>query len=234
MIPHRRDQPVGISAEATALAWARTENAPDGAVVVMGQEISPRGLNGRLWTVEPEHAVAMAVVLRPDVPAARQDLLWFVAGLAAADAIADVGGRIGAPCWPDSVIDDTGNELAMLRVHVELGPAGVRFAVITVRVDVQRSDIALRLRTLLTQLVFDRVTELVTTIADPDGLAKTYTERSALTGTLVKIRLLPSGTTRGTVQGFDGDGTVLVGSSPAVCDRVTVDALRVIEVVRRP
>ena len=50
----RRDHPVAVSADALAASWARTEDAPHGALVVVGQEISPRCRGGRLWTPDPE------------------------------------------------------------------------------------------------------------------------------------------------------------------------------------
>ena len=56
---------VAMSVEALASAWARTENAPDGAVVVADSEISGRLRGGTPWRAAGDDALIMAMVIRP-------------------------------------------------------------------------------------------------------------------------------------------------------------------------
>lgn len=223
---NRRDHPVAISAEALGLAWVRQENAPSGATVVVGQEISPRGFRGRLWTIEPERTVALAVVLRPEVSAAASDGLWLAAGLGARAALANVGAVPLSVRWPDAIVDEAEAEVAMVKVQTQLGPAGVRSAVVTVRVDLQAAAIPLRARVGLTEEVTIRLVLAAARLeTDAGALAREYGERSDLTGRRVKADLLPAGEARGTVHGFDGDGSMLLGATPDLCDRIAIDAL---------
>lgn len=233
MIPHRRDHPIAISAEAVALAWARTEDAPSGATVVVGQEISPRGFHGRLWTAGPERTVAMAVVVRPDVPVQRADGMWLVAALATADAIEVNGGRSGSTWWPSALVDAEGTEMAMTKVQVHLGVGGVEIGVVTVRIDLMASGLALRDRTPLTEAVQDRLIHYTERLqGEPDLIATDYGSRSALTARSVRIDLLPNGLTRGKVRGFGPGGELLLGTADA-CDPITVEALRDLQLADR-
>ncbi|MDE0805752.1 MAG: hypothetical protein OSA99_20810 [Acidimicrobiales bacterium] len=234
MIAHRRDHAVGISAEALALAWARRERAPDGGVLVIGQEISPRGFNGRLWTVEPERTVAMSIILRPELPADRGDVLWLVGGLGVVEACDSVGGSSTRTRWPDSVVDESDAEVAMVKVHVELGPAGVRYAIVTVRIDLPSAGLPMRARADTAIAVHDHVTGLAAMAeSTAEEVHRRYGERSGMIGTRVRASLLPTGETRGIVQGFDSSGALVLGASADVHDRVAIDALRRLEVIDR-
>lgn len=235
MIEHRRDHPVGISAETFALAWLRTERAPSGAVVVTGQEISPRGFNGRLWTIEPEQTVAMAVVLRPEIPTEWADGLWLAAGLAAREAVVAVGGSDVWTRWPDAVADGTGHEVAMVKVQVHLGPAGVRSAVATIRVDLRTAGLAMSTRAALTDAVHEQlIAEAAALESEPEEVARDYGERSDLLDRRVKVELLPTGETRGIVDGFESGGAIRLGAGDGVHDRIPIDAVRRVHRVDRP
>ncbi|MGI8937568.1 MAG: hypothetical protein ACR2JF_05005 [Iamia sp.] len=232
MTAHRRDHPVGISAEALALAWARQERAPAGATVVVGQEVSPRGFRGRLWTTEPEQTVALAVVLRPELSAAAGDGIWLVAGLATREALADARGRQSFVRWPDAIVDQAGAEVAMVKVEVQLGPAGVQSAVVTVRIDLRAAALPPRARAGLTEAVPTSLVRAASRLeTDAEGVARSYSEQSDLTGRRVKADLLPDGEARGIVHGFDGNGSVLLGASPDLCDRIAIDAVRRLHIV---
>ncbi len=235
VIEHRRDHPVGISAETFALAWVRTERAPSGAAVVTGQEISPRGFNGRLWTVEPEQTVAMAVVLRPEIPTERADGLWLAAGLAARDAVVVVGGTEAWTRWPDAVADGTGHEIAMVKVQVQLGPAGVRSAVATIRVDLRTAGLVMSARAALTDAIHEQlVVEATALESEPDEVTRLYGERSDLIDRRVKVELLPTGETRGTADGFEAGGAIRLGAGDGVYDRIPIDAVRRVHLTDRP
>lgn len=235
MIEHRRDHPVGISAETFALAWVRTERAPSGAVVVTGQEISPRGFNGRLWTVEPEQTVALAVVLRPEIQTERADGLWLAAGSAARDAVVTVGETEAWTRWPDAVTDGAEREVAMVKVQVQLGPAGVRSAVATIRVDLRTAGLAMRNRAELTDAVHEQLMVQAAALeSEPEEVGRRYGERSDLIDRRVKVELLPTGETRGTVDGFEAGGAIRLGSGAGIHDRIPIDAVRRVHRVDRP
>jgi len=123
-----------MSVEALASAWARTEEAPNGSVVVVGSEISGRLRGGRPWRMADDQALMMAMVIRPALNPLHEALLWLVASLATADALVDATGEDHAVIWPDTVVRQ-GEELARssVNVMVQLGPGRIEHAVMAVR-----------------------------------------------------------------------------------------------------
>jgi BirA family transcriptional regulator, biotin operon repressor / biotin---[acetyl-CoA-carboxylase] ligase len=67
-------------------------DAPEGAVAVAEEQTAGRGRLGRPWHAPPRKSVLLSVNLRPRVETPRLPELSLVAGLAAADAIADATG----------------------------------------------------------------------------------------------------------------------------------------------
>ncbi|MBW3643601.1 MAG: hypothetical protein KY447_11880, partial [Actinobacteria bacterium] len=131
--------PLAISAAALALAWARQEEGPAGATVVVDREVSPLGRIGKLWSQAPESSLACAVVLRPALAAEEADVVWLIGGLAAAEAAASVAGVDVGTWWPDDIVRvDTLEPAATLKAEVQLGPGRVRSAVVTFRFDLER------------------------------------------------------------------------------------------------
>ncbi|HET9443543.1 MAG TPA: hypothetical protein VFO65_09480, partial [Acidimicrobiales bacterium] len=116
-----RHFPLSVSAAALALAWARQDEAPEGATVLVDREISPLGRLGKLWPQAAEKTLACAVVLRPPLPAEEADAVWLAAGVAAATAAGAVSGHAVGTWWPDLVVDDeTLETVAHLKAEVQL------------------------------------------------------------------------------------------------------------------
>jgi BirA family transcriptional regulator, biotin operon repressor / biotin---[acetyl-CoA-carboxylase] ligase len=67
-------------------------DAPEGAVAVAEEQTAGRGRLGRTWHAPARSSVLVSVNLRPPVETARLPELSVVAGLAAADAIAEQAG----------------------------------------------------------------------------------------------------------------------------------------------
>jgi BirA family biotin operon repressor/biotin-[acetyl-CoA-carboxylase] ligase len=67
-------------------------DAPEGAVAVAEEQTAGRGRLGRPWHAPARSSVLVSVNLRPAVESARLPELSLVAGLAAADAIAEATG----------------------------------------------------------------------------------------------------------------------------------------------
>ena len=67
-------------------------DAPEGAVAVAEEQTAGRGRLGRPWQAPARSSVLVSVNLRPSVETARLPGLTIVAGLAAADAIAEASG----------------------------------------------------------------------------------------------------------------------------------------------
>jgi biotin-(acetyl-CoA carboxylase) ligase len=224
---------VGLSAEALALAWARTEDAPALATVVVDHEVTPRGLAGRLWSVAPEDTLALAVVLRPTLPADDADSVWLAGGSAAA-AGAAAAGAAGplATWWPDTVVDpSTGDEVAMVKAETQLGPGQVRSAIVTLRLDLRRLGLAGRSDDLLAAVLGALRIQAGELDDDAGGAAALYTTRCALVGQRVRASLLPKGEARGVVQTIDRHARLQLESSTGMVEHVGIDQLRELMVV---
>jgi biotin-(acetyl-CoA carboxylase) ligase len=223
-----RHYQAAVSAEALALAWARQEEAPSGAVVVVDHEVSPRGHAGRLWSAPAADTLSMAVVVRPEFTVEDADAAWLVAGLLASKSISATSTCPVATWWPDRVVDgDDGAELAMTKAEVQLGPGRMRFAVVTFRFDLARLGVA---REALIEAVDDAREEDSSVIDDAELVSRKYSERCALLHQKVRLTLLPKGETRGRVSGVDRSARLHIESSTGMVERISIHSLRNLEV----
>lgn len=225
-----RHYEAAVSAEALALAWARQDNGPAGATVVVHNEISPRGRNGRLWSLPAHGTLAVAVVLRPVIDPPDADAVWLLAGLTGAVAAAAVTDQSVGTWWPDRVVScETGDELVMTKAEVQLGPGRVRSAVITLRFDLARIGVQRENRAHLLDAMSDAVGEV--SDLDPDGAAERYSEACVLIGRDVKLALLPKGETRGRASAVDRAARLRLESGTGMVERIGIDVLRDVQVV---
>jgi len=223
-----RHYQAAVSAEAVALAWARQEEAPSGATVVVDNEVSPRGHAGRLWCAPATDTLSMAVVLRPEFTVEDADAAWLVAGMLARKSISATSARSVSTWWPDRVVDsDDGAELAMTKAEVQLGPGRMRFAVVTFRFDLARLGVA---REDLIDAVDDARVDDSSVIDDAELVSRGYSERCALLRQKVRVLLLPKGETRGRVSGVDRSARLQIESSTGMVERIGIHSLRSLEV----
>lgn len=225
---------MGVSGAALALAWARQEEAPHGATVVVEREVSPLGRLGRLWATPPERTLSIAVVLRPPLSVEEADATWLMAGVTAAEGAESASGREMATWWPDRVVDtETGEEVCSVKVEVQLGPGRVRSAVASLRLDLDKLGLAgdEGREALLAAILgaVDRHTEGLD--EGSSGVAAAYEGRCALVGRRVKLRLLPKGETRGIVRHVDRTARLELESATGMVQRVAIDTLRELEAV---
>lgn len=186
-----RAYPAVLSTESVALAWAR-DGAPHGSVVTAGYQVSPRGRGGLPWAVDPENDVCFSLVLRPELPAAREGWIYAVAVAALADL--EDGRRI---TWPDEVHTARGRAGAV-GAWVELGPSGVRWAVLTV---------------LLSGVEPPRAVELARAVraiehrlrSDAEDVLADYRPRCDTLGLRVCARMIPLGPAGPRIEGTAAD-----------------------------
>ena len=227
-----RRLPVAISVEQLAAAWARTEDAPVGATVVVDHEISGRMRLGIPWQTKPADALACATVLRPSgLPVEAESVLWVVALVAAARA---VGVR---PGWPDLLFTDDGVQIGAVTLDVQLGPGTIVSAVVSLRVDFARIQAdtggsSLDVQTTRAEAVAAFAANVLrcTDLAEHKraDLLQEYAEVSWLTGRLVRAKLLPKGETRGVAITVDPLGLFVLESPTGMLERLSpVAVLRV-------
>lgn len=198
-----RSYPALLSTEAAALGWAR-EGAPNGAVVVAGYQASPRGRAGLPWDLPMGTGVGFSLVLRPQLPAAREG--WVYA--AAVCGLADVAGDGAEIVWPDEVYC-AGTRTSALGAWVELGSDGVAWVVLNVLLPDVTAPRA--------PAVQRAVTAIEARIDAPkEGVLDDYRLRCATVGRHVLARMIPMGPAGPRVQGTAvdvlSDGSLVIES----------------------
>lgn len=223
---------IAVSASALALAWARQENGPNGATVIVEREVSPLGRHSKLWTTPAESTLALGVVLRPPLSVEEADATWLLAALAATEGAQAASGKQLASWWPDTVLTaDTEQIVSVLRAEIQLGPGAVRSAVATVRFDLDALGIPDGRDALLEAFLasLDRHGE---SLADgATAVAAAYEGLCSLMGRRVKVRLMPKGETRGVVSGVDRMARLALESGTGMNEKISIDRLRSYEVV---
>ncbi len=225
-----------MSVEALASAWARTENAPDGSIVVADTEISGRLRGGTPWRTGGDDALLMAMVIRPTIDPLQEALLWLVASLGAADALVQVTGAQHTVRWPDT-IHRIGGDVAQSVVNVttQLGPGRVEHSVLAVRSHLDGLDFgpgrdAIKEPLLLAlEEQLQGATRLIE--RDPLVLLETFNDRCSAMNRRAVVTLLPRGEARGRVTAVDNDGFLVLESPTGMLERIAPASLRSLELL---
>lgn len=230
-----------MSVEAIASAWARSEQAPDGAVVVLESEVSGRLRGGLPWTLGAGRGLMLAMVVRPDIDPLQEALLWLPASLAASDALTAITNVPHVVLWPDRVAarhpqvrDETAR--CAVSVLVQLGPGRVEHSVFATRIDLQGLTESERegvtADSFIPHYVESVRRHLKLLETDLDALLSEYSDRCAHMGERVRAELLPRGEARGQVAAVDRDGFLVLESPTGMLERIAPAGLRSIEIVR--
>jgi BirA family biotin operon repressor/biotin-[acetyl-CoA-carboxylase] ligase len=78
--------------------------APHATLVVTDHQVAGRGRMGRSWYTPPNTALAMSLVLRPELDARHAQRLTMLAGLAAVEGIESIAELEAGLKWPNDVI----------------------------------------------------------------------------------------------------------------------------------
>ncbi|MCW3059679.1 MAG: birA [Capsulimonas sp.] len=123
-----------------ARAWALDADAPapDGAVVTADMQTKGRGRRGASWQATAGENLLMTVVLRPNYPVSGAWRLGYVAALAVADALSELG-LSPALKWPNDVLLNGNKTCGVLVESVSL-PNGEWAAILGIGVNVNQSE----------------------------------------------------------------------------------------------
>ncbi len=87
----------------TAIRMAE-DGAPEGTVVVAGEQTSGRGRHGRHWISPEGEGLYLSIILRPNLPFDRLWQMAFVESVAVAEAVRQVSGLAPQIKWPNDVL----------------------------------------------------------------------------------------------------------------------------------
>ena len=212
-----------MNVSSVAQSWLRQREAPHGALVVADSEIAPRGRIGQHWkTID---GMSAAVVVRPSLGAAAEDLLWLAALVATCDAYRAQGHHVEA-WWPDSLILND-RQVGLVTVDTQLGPGTVVSSVLALQLDVlatvpSQSD---RLALLVSLMVaLERV------FKEPlEDLVGRFDGVSGFHGRPIIARLKPRGSVIGISAGVDELGQLMLEASSGGLRGVAVDQVVSVE-----
>ncbi len=110
------------------------EGAAHGTLVVAEEQRQGKGRRGRTWVTPAGTAVAMSLILRPDLPPSCASMLTLVMGLAAAGACRDVSGADVKIKWPNDVVAD-GKKLCGILTEMSCEPDVINYVVIGIGIN---------------------------------------------------------------------------------------------------
>lgn len=222
-----RSFPIALTTESLALAWARKEAAPEGAVVIADQELSPRQRKGPPWVSFSSGGLYFSIVLRPALPPEGEGLLWLLVSLGVAEGIEAAAGLSTALKWPDDVLIGE-RKIAGVKVEVQLGPGRIESAIVTVRanLDVTASELPADLAGVATSFsiegapqrsrdeVLGALLESIEACYDLEvaALVERYKARCETLGRMVRAMILPRGEVRGEVLDINDFGSLVVAA----------------------
>lgn len=222
MTPPTRTAAVAVSVEALLHQWARQSAAPPGAAVVAGTEIAARRRGGIEWRTHD--AVAVSVLARPEAldPTA-VDVGWAAASLAAARALDACGDGQRSCLWPDLIVCEPGDDLAVaVSFACTLGPGRIDLAALTVRVGPVAAP---EDRARVTDALLLHLRDLAAGLEDPASVLDAYRDRCSTLGQAVELRMLPHGAMRGLAEGIDDAGRLVLASPTGLRERIAVASL---------
>ncbi|HET7090421.1 MAG TPA: biotin--[acetyl-CoA-carboxylase] ligase [Anaerolineae bacterium] len=81
-----------------------SQGAPHATLIVTDDQTAGRGRLGRAWYMPPRAALAMSLLVRPDLAAVHANRLTMLAGLAAAEGVERATGLAVRLKWPNDVV----------------------------------------------------------------------------------------------------------------------------------
>ena len=176
--------------------------SPGGIVAVADEQTAGRGRHGRTWTAAPGAALLVSVLLRPDLPAERLHLVTLAAGVAAADAVREVGAFDARLKWPNDLVVDDRKLAGILAEADGTGRGGTGGVVVGMGLNIRSNDFPAELAEIATACdrhcarPVDRIELLIAWLRALDGRLDALDEvvaaaasRSATLGRRVRVEL---------------------------------------------
>jgi len=107
------------------------EGAEEGVLVIADEQTDGRGRSGRHWTTPPGSAIAMTLLLRPQLAPERISMVTLVMGLAVAQAVRELYGLDAKIKWPNDVVIG-GKKICGILTEMSAELAAVHYIVIGV------------------------------------------------------------------------------------------------------
>jgi BirA family transcriptional regulator, biotin operon repressor / biotin---[acetyl-CoA-carboxylase] ligase len=127
--------------------------APEGLLVVADQQTAGKGRLGRPWTTPPGSALALTLVLRPNLPPTDAPRITLVAAVAVAEAVREVTGLPVGIKWPND-LQVVGRKICGILTEMDAEIERINFVVcgIGLNVNMERASLPAEFRESATSL----------------------------------------------------------------------------------
>lgn len=130
------------------------DGAPEGTLVVADFQRGGKGRLGRSWTTPHKTAIAMSLVLRPQIPPQKASMMTLVAGMATAQAVKDATGLDAQIKWPNDVVVN-GKKIVGILTEMSVEQGTIRYVVIGTGMNANMTDFPEEIRTTATSLLLE-------------------------------------------------------------------------------
>ncbi len=203
------------------------EGAPEGALVIADEQTAGRGRLGHNWTTPKGTAIAMTVMLRPDLPLDRIAMVTLVVGMALTKAVRELYDLPVGIKWPNDLVVN-GRKLSGTLTEMSAEITKVSYIVIGVGINANVTQFPEELKDTATSLClelgqevnraelialsmnyFEQYYEVFCKTGDLSQLKDEYNEYLLNLGRVVRV-MQPGEEFTGTAEGIDEMGQLLV------------------------
>ncbi len=216
----------------------------EGTVVIADRQTAGKGRLGRVWASPAGVNLYTSVLLRPPILPFDGPQLTFISAVAVARAIRDISGLAPTVKWPNDVML-RGKKVAGLLNEMNAETEGVRYIILGIGVNLNMetgqfpadlrypaTSVALEKGEMVSRLAFARtlyryLDQLYLAYLDGgfEPIIRAWEELCDLVGRMVEVDC-QSRVFRGTVEGLDTDGALLVRTPEGVLEKIMAGDVR--------
>ncbi|MGN0360444.1 MAG: biotin--[acetyl-CoA-carboxylase] ligase [Hominisplanchenecus sp.] len=213
------------------------EGAPHGTLVIADEQTGGRGRRGRSWKTPPKSAIAMTLIVRPELAPEKASMLTLVMGMAVAAACRNLLKLPVGIKWPNDVVAD-GRKICGILTEMSAEIHAIHYLVIGTGINVNMQEFPEEIREIATSLslqtgyeinraqlicscmeCFEQYYDIFMETGDLSGLAPLYNQM--LVNLDAEVRVLePGNEYNGICRGINEKGELLVEKEDHVIERV--------------
>lgn len=198
-----------------------------GTLVVADYQNGGKGRRGRTWVMPHGKAIAMSLIVRPDIRPEKASMMTLVTGMAVAEAIKKVTGLDTKIKWPNDIVIN-GKKISGILTEMSAEMDGINYVVIGIGINANFTEFPEELRETATSLqqqlgypvdrgaiicmtmkIFEIYYERFMETQSMKGLAEEYQQMLVNLDRQVRV-LEPGNEYSGVARGIDETGQLLV------------------------
>lgn len=198
-----------------------------GTLVVADYQNGGKGRRGRAWVMPHGKAIAMSLIVRPDIRPEKASMMTLVTGMAVAEAIKKVTGLDTKIKWPNDIVIN-GKKISGILTEMSAEMDGINYVVIGIGINANFTEFPEELRETATSLqqqlgypvdrgaiicmtmkIFEIYYERFMETQSMKGLAEEYQQMLVNLDRQVRV-LEPGNEYSGVARGIDETGQLLV------------------------